>query len=77
VIRVICNSRSGRYVRRIMFERKKNRTLPYTLLFIAGAVAGAAVALLVTPAKLQKKLKSAVEDQVDNVEQLVRRVVNA
>lgn len=77
MIRVICNSRRALYVRAIMFERKKNRSLSYTLLFVAGAVAGAAVALLVTPAKVQKKFKNVVEDQVDNVEQLVRRVVNA
>lgn len=59
-----------------MFERKKNRTLAYTLLFIGGAIAGAAIALLVTPAKLQKQFKNVVDDQVDNVENFVRRVVN-
>ncbi|HVR38645.1 MAG TPA: hypothetical protein VMU84_06090 [Thermoanaerobaculia bacterium] len=59
-----------------MFERKKNRTLSYTLMFVAGAVAGAAVALLVTPPKVQKQFKAAVDDQFDNVEKFVRRAVN-
>jgi gas vesicle protein len=48
--------------------------------FLIGAVAGAATALLLTPItgrKLQKQLKDVVEDQVDNVEKLVKKVVNA
>ena len=48
--------------------------------FLIGAVAGAATALLLTPItgrKLQKQLKSVVEDQVDNVEKIVKKVVNA
>jgi gas vesicle protein len=48
--------------------------------FLIGAVAGAATALLLAPMtgrKLQKQLKNVVEDQVDNVEKLVKKVVNA
>ena len=48
--------------------------------FAIGAVAGAATAFLLTPftgKKMQKKVLDVVEDQVENVEKLVKRVVNA
>ena len=46
--------------------------------FVVGAVAGAAAALLLAPMtgkKLQKKVANAIEDQVDNVEKLIKKVV--
>jgi gas vesicle protein len=46
--------------------------------FAVGAVAGAATALLLAPTtgkKLQKQIKNAVEDQYENVEKLVKKVV--
>jgi gas vesicle protein len=46
--------------------------------FVIGAAAGAATALLLAPTtgrKLQKQLKEAVEDQVDNVEKIVKKMV--
>jgi gas vesicle protein len=48
--------------------------------FVLGAVAGATTALLLAPMtgkKLQKKVVNLVEDQVDNVEKMVKKVVNA
>ena len=48
--------------------------------FLLGAVAGAAAAFLLTPftgKKMQKKVLDVVEDQVENVERLVKKVVNA
>lgn len=52
----------------------------FTLGALTGAIAGAATALLLTPftgKKMQKKFAEVVEDQVENVEKLVKRVVNA
>jgi gas vesicle protein len=46
--------------------------------FAVGAVAGAATALLLAPTtgkKLQKQIKNVVEDQYENVEKLVKKVV--
>ena len=51
--------------------------LKVTLGFVTGFLAGAAVVLYAAPKKLQKQIKDAVEDQVDNVEKLVKKVVNA
>lgn len=48
--------------------------------FALGAIAGAATAFLLTPLtgkKMQKRVLDAVEDQVENVEKLVKKVVNA
>lgn len=48
--------------------------------FVVGAVAGAVTALLLTPftgKKFQKKVVDVFEDQVDNVEKIVKKVVNA
>ena len=62
-----------------MFKNK----FPYgkvAFAFIIGAVAGAATAFLLTPftgKKMQKKVLNVVEDQVENVEKLVKKVVNA
>lgn len=52
----------------------------FALTFLIGAAAGAATALLLTPMngkKMQKQLKNVVEDQYENVEKLVKKVVNA
>jgi gas vesicle protein len=49
----------------------------FTFGLITGFLAGAAVVLYAAPKKLQKQIKEAVEDQVDNVEKLVKKVVNA
>ena len=46
--------------------------------FAAGALVGAAVALLFAPTtgkKLQKQLKNVVEDQVENVDRIFKKVV--
>ena len=51
--------------------------LKVTLGFLTGFIAGAAVVLYATPRKLQKQIKNVVEDQVDNVEKIVKKVVNA
>ena len=62
-----------------MFKNK----FPYGKLafaFVIGAVAGAATAFLLTPytgKKMQKKVANVFEDQVDNVEKIVKKVVNA
>jgi uncharacterized membrane-anchored protein YhcB (DUF1043 family) len=48
--------------------------------FVAGAATGVVAALLLAPMtgkKLQKQLKNVYEDQVDNVEKIVKKVVNA
>lgn len=61
-------------------ERKKNRFGVYTTMFVLGAVAGAAVALLYAPMtgrKLQKQLKEVIDDQVGNVQTAVRKLANA
>jgi gas vesicle protein len=66
---------------------KKNSFGSFALTFALGAVAGAAVALLFAPMtgkKMQKKVadatervKDVVEDSVDNVQNLLRKVANA
>ena len=48
-----------------------------TLGFVAGVLTGAALVLFATPKRLQKQIKNVVEDQVDNVEKFVKKVVNA
>jgi gas vesicle protein len=51
-----------------------------SLAFVIGAVAGAAAAFLLTPytgKKMQKKVMDVVEDQYENVEKIVKKVVNA
>lgn len=57
-------------------ERKRNRFGLYTTMFVLGAVAGAAVALLYAPMsgrKLQKQLRDVIDDKVDNVQSAVRK----
>ena len=66
---------------------KKSRFGSFALIFAAGTVAGAAVALLFAPMtgrKMQKKVADAtervidvVEDSVDNVQNLLRKVAKA
>ena len=62
-----------------MFKNK----FPYgkvAFAFVIGAVAGATTAFLLTPytgKKMQKKVANVFEDQVDNVEKIVKKVVNA
>ena len=61
-----------------MFGRKENQIVKSALWFAAGAAVGAAVALLFAPTtgkKLQKQLKSVVDDQVENFEKVIRKVV--
>jgi gas vesicle protein len=60
-----------------------NKKFPWgkvTIGFVIGIAAGAATALLLTPMtgkKMQKQLKDVVDQQVDNVEKIVKKVVNA
>lgn len=62
-----------------MFEKK----FPWTkvaMSFVIGATAGAITALLLAPMtgrKMQKRVAGIVEDQVDNVEKMMKKVVNA
>jgi gas vesicle protein len=66
---------------------KKSSFGSFALTFIGGAVAGAALALLYAPMtgrKMQKKvadaterMKDVVEGSVDNMQSLLRKVVNA
>lgn len=61
-----------------MFEKKFPWT-KVTVSFVIGVVAGGAAALLLTPftgKKMQKKVADVFEDQVDNVEKIVKKVVN-
>jgi gas vesicle protein len=58
-----------------------NRKFPWAkvaVAFVAGAVVGAASALLLTPMtgkKMQRQLMKTVDDQVDTVEKIVRKMV--
>ena len=66
---------------------KKSRFSSFAWTFIAGAACGAAVALLYAPMtgrKMQRKVvdatekvKDIVEDSVDNVQNILRKVANA
>lgn len=70
-----------------MFTRKESRFGSYALAFGIGAIAGAAVALLFAPfpgKKMQKKVTNAtervldaVEEQVENVQSVVRKISKA
>jgi len=70
-----------------MFNNSKNRFRSYALTFGIGAAVGAAVALLYAPMtgkKMQRKLadagekmKDVVEESVDNVQNVFRKVANA
>jgi gas vesicle protein len=62
-----------------MFGRK-NYFWKYSLFVLLGGVIGAGLALLFAPMpgqKLQKQLKNVIDDQVENVQTAVRKVVNA
>jgi gas vesicle protein len=62
-----------------MFEKK----FPWTkvaISFVIGAAAGAVTALLLAPTtgkKMRRQLENVVEDQLENVEKMVKKVVNA
>ncbi len=63
-----------------MFGKAKPNYKFYSITFLVGTIAGAAVALLYAPTtgrKLQKQLKGVIDDSVENVQSAVRRVVNA
>lgn len=62
-----------------MFGRKHHFGL-YSLFFLLGGLIGASIALLFAPMpgkKLQRELKEVLDDQVENVQAVVRKVVNA
>jgi hypothetical protein len=73
VTRIIARGGGATYVR---FERSACM-VKITIGFVAGFLAGAAVVLWATPKKLQKQIRATVEDQYENVEKLVKKVVNA
>jgi gas vesicle protein len=62
-----------------MFEKK----FPWTkvaISFVIGAAAGAVTALLLAPTtgkKMRRQLDNVVEDQLENVEKMVKKVVSA
>lgn len=63
-----------------MFGRKENRFAKLTFTFVAGAVVGAAVALLYAPMtgkKMQRQVKDVIDDQMDNVEKMMKKVRTA
>lgn len=62
-----------------MFKRKTPYGF-YSFLFVAGAATGAFVALLYAPKpgrKFQKQVKEVLEDQFDNVQNTIKKVVNS
>ena len=59
---------------------KKTPYGKYTLFFALGVTAGAFVALLYAPSKgtkFQKQVKEVLEDQMDNVQHVIKKVANA
>jgi gas vesicle protein len=62
-----------------MFGKKKSFGF-YSFIFGLGAVTGAFAALLYAPKpgrKFQKQVKEVLEDQFDNVQNVVKKVVNS
>ena len=60
--------------------KKKTPYGYYSLFFAAGAITGAVVALLYSPTtgrKFQKQVKEVLDDQIDNVQNVIKKVVNA
>jgi gas vesicle protein len=56
-----------------MFERKKTNYWGFTFTFLAGALAGGAIALLYTPVtgkKMQKKVGDIAEKVIDKVDDI-------
>jgi gas vesicle protein len=48
--------------------------------FVIGAATGAITALLLAPTtgrKLQKQIRNVYEDQIDNVDKMIKKVANA
>jgi len=64
-----------------MFGRKKeSHVTSYSFTFVAGAIIGAAAALLLAPKpgkKFQKDVKNFAEDSVENIEKFVKNVKKA
>ena len=63
-----------------MFGKPKTPYASFSIFFLVGGVIGAAIALLYAPTtgrKLQKQIKEVWDDQLDNVQGVVKRVVNA
>ena len=64
-----------------MFSRKKEtRVTSYTFTFVAGAIIGAAAALLLAPKpgkKFQKDVKEFAEDSAENIQNFVKSVKKA
>ena len=59
---------------------KKTPYGKYMFFFALGATAGAFVALLYAPSKgikFQKQVKEVLEDQMDNVQHVIKKVANA
>jgi gas vesicle protein len=63
-----------------MFWKPKPNYKLYSITFFAGALTGAVVALLYAPMtgrKMKGQIKEALDSSVENVQSIVRRVVNA
>jgi gas vesicle protein len=63
-----------------MFGRNKGHFGFYALFFFVGGIIGAAVALFFAPTngkKFQKQVKEVIDEQVENIQTAVRKVVNA
>jgi len=59
---------------------RKNHFGFYAMFFTIGAIAGAATALFFAPTtgkKFQKQVKEVLDEQVENIQSAVRKVVNA
>ena len=63
-----------------MFGKAKPPYGTYSLFFLVGTVIGATAGLFLAPTtgrKLQKQFKEVVEDGMENVQSVMKRVVNA